>query len=85
MKISILSHDLSSNCLGRAYILAKALSKTYQVEIIGPLLSNNHIWDPVKNDKTIQYKQINSKINIFKIMRLIDGDVIYAIKPKFTR
>ncbi len=36
MKISILSHDLSNNNLGRAYILYKVLSQRIDVEIIGP-------------------------------------------------
>jgi len=35
MKISILSPDLSHNCLGRAYLLAKILQRHYEVEIIG--------------------------------------------------
>ena len=38
MKISILSPDLSHNCLGRAYLLVKILQRRYEVEIIGPML-----------------------------------------------
>ena len=37
IKISILSPDLSHNCLGRAYLLAKILQRHYEVEIIGPM------------------------------------------------
>jgi len=37
MKISILPPDLSHNCLGRAYLLAKILQRHYEVEIIGPM------------------------------------------------
>ena len=37
MKIPILSLDLSHNCLGRAYLLAKILPRPYEVEIIGPM------------------------------------------------
>jgi len=37
MKISILSPDLSYNCLGRAYLLAKNLQRHYEVEIISPM------------------------------------------------
>ena len=40
MKISILSPDLSQNCLGRAYLLAKILQSHYEVEIIGPVFGN---------------------------------------------
>jgi len=35
MKISILTPDLSHNCLGRAYLLAKILKMYYEVEIVG--------------------------------------------------
>jgi len=34
MKISILTPDLSHNCLGCAYLLAKILQKYYEVEIL---------------------------------------------------
>ena len=40
MKISILTPDLSHNCLGRAYLLAKILQRHYEVEIIGPVFGN---------------------------------------------
>ena len=50
MKISILSPDLSHNCLGRAYLLAKVLQRHYKVEIIGPVFRYG-IWEPVANDK----------------------------------
>lgn len=80
MKISILSCDLSHNCLGRAYLLAKILQKRYKVEIIGPILEKG-IWDPVKNDKSIKYKIIKNIFNLKDILQKVDGDVIYAIKP----
>jgi len=34
MKISILTPDLSLNCLGRTYLLAKILQRHYEVEIL---------------------------------------------------
>lgn len=89
MKISILSADLSSNCLGRAYLLAKILQRHYEVEIIGPIFGEG-IWKPIVNDKSIIYKSV--KINglfkpywqIMELVKKIDGDVIYASKPLFT-
>jgi len=87
MKISILTPDLSHNCLGRAYLLAKILQRRYDVEIVGPMFGEE-IWEPISNDKTIEYKYIKfSKYfgyNIFKWIKLykkIDGDIIYASKP----
>lgn len=49
MKISILTPDLSHNCLGRAYLLAKVLQRHYKVEITGPMFGEE-IWGPIAND-----------------------------------
>jgi hypothetical protein len=50
MKISILSPDLSHNCLGRAYLLVKILQEPYEVEIIGPV-SGDGIWGLAASNK----------------------------------
>lgn len=89
MKISILSPDLSNNCLGRAYLLAKILKRRYQVEIVGPIFGEG-IWGPVANDKSIKYKSVKLSgrfkpyWQISELIKHIDGDVIYASKPLFT-
>jgi len=89
MKISILSPDLSDNCLGRAYLLAKILQRRYEVEIVGPIFGNG-IWKPVADDKSIIYKSVKISgrlkpyLQIRKLALKIDGDVIYASKPLFT-
>lgn len=89
MKISILSPDLSDNCLGRAYLLAKILQRRYGVEIVGPIFGNG-IWGPVADDKCITYKSVEMGgrfkpyLQIRELARKIDGDVIYASKPVFT-
>jgi glycosyltransferase involved in cell wall biosynthesis len=79
IKITILSHDLSHNCLGRAHIIATALSRYYNVEIVGPSV-NGKIWAPLKDDRTVAIKIFGS--NFLKNLRDIDGDILYAIKPK---
>ena len=88
MKISILTSDLSHNCLGRAYLLAKILQRRYTVEIAGPIFGDG-IWPPVVYDNSIAYKFVTIK-NGFrpysqfgKLIESIDGDVIYASKPLF--
>jgi glycosyltransferase involved in cell wall biosynthesis len=89
MKISILTHDLSRNCLGRAYLLAKILQRQYEVEIVGPIFGDG-IWEPVANDKSIAYKPVESSgrfksyWQIKALFRRITGDVIYASKPLFS-
>ena len=89
MKISVLSPDLSHNCLGRAYLLAKILQRHYEVEIVGPTFGDG-IWEPVADDKSITYKPVKIRgrfkpyWQIKELTKKIDGDVIYASKPLFT-
>ena len=89
MKISILSPDLSDNCLGRAYLLAKILQRRYEVEIVGPIFGDS-IWKPVADDRSLTYKSVNIQgkfrayWQIKKLAKKIDGDVVYASKPVFT-
>jgi len=85
LKISILAPDLSSNSVGRAYILAKVLQRMCTVEIVGPLFGKS-IWAPVAEDN--KFVRFNNKfVSIRSLKRLydkIDGDIIYAVKPHFT-
>jgi len=89
MKISILTPDLSHNCLGRAYLLAKILQRHYEVEIVGPTFDDG-IWESVANDKSITYKSVKIRgmfrpyWQIKELIEKIEGDVIYASKPLFT-
>jgi len=89
MKISILTPDLSHNCIGRAYLLAKVLQRHYEVEIVGPFFGHE-IWKPIINDKSIIYKfiKISGRFKpywqIRELIKKIDGDVMYASKPLFT-
>ena len=89
MKISILTPDLSNNCLGRAYLLAKILQRHYEVEIVGPIFGKG-IWEPVVDDKSITYKSVKIRgrfkpyWQIKELAQKIDGNVVYASKPLFT-
>jgi len=87
-KISILNFDLSDNSLGRAYILGQALSEYYDVEIIGPA-KKGYIWEPLRDSDIKITKVPYSRLPflLFKlpaILKKIDGDVVYAVKPRFT-
>lgn len=89
MKISVICPDLSDNCLGRAYLLAKILQRKFKVEIIG-VTFKNEIWEPIRNLGDMEYKTIPIKrfplsyLQVFKLLEKIQGDVIYASKPLFT-
>ncbi|MBW1930954.1 MAG: glycosyltransferase family 4 protein [Deltaproteobacteria bacterium] len=86
MKISILTPDLSHNCVGRAYLLTKVLQRHYEVEIIGPAFGSG-IWKPIADDKSIRYRyiRVSGKLRPYwqlrDIIKSISGNVIYASKP----
>ncbi|MFX0196557.1 MAG: glycosyltransferase family 4 protein [Candidatus Hodarchaeota archaeon] len=89
MKISLLVSDFAENCLGRAYILAKMLESTFEVEVIGPLFGEK-IWFPCNTNEFV-YKPVRCVPtfphffkSMGKILHLITGDIIYASKPWFT-
>ena len=87
MKISILVFDLSNNCLVRTYPIAKVLERRYSVEIIGPVFGRD-IFPPYANE--FDYKSVEGRNYPFfissakEILGKIEGDVIYAFKPRPT-
>ena len=84
MKISVLCFDLSINAFGRAWLLAKALSTFYDVEIIGASRRGGtwapigHAEIPVKEFAWGRYPNF-SRIKK-NILDAIDGDIILASK-----
>ncbi|GJL79624.1 MAG: hypothetical protein NPINA01_26130 [Nitrospinaceae bacterium] len=88
MKISFLCFDLSNNSLGRAALLARALARHHQVEIIGPA-KQGKIWFPLQNldipIKSFPWKRYPAFLpTLRQMMRAIDGDVVFASKPRPT-
>ncbi len=87
-KVSIVVLNLSGNSLARTYPIAKTLSKKFDIEIIGVLYGDSEVYYPYK--KEFNFKIIRKKrkgvygfLNtIFSILKSIDGDIIYAFKPK---
>lgn len=85
MKISLLCPYLSINALGRSFILAKVLSKRYEVEIIGPI-SSNGLWPPLRQER-FKYHAVNIKPGwgnftiLNSILAKTTGHIIYASKP----
>lgn len=47
--VTIFSHDLSGNCLGRAMVFADCLKSDYRVRIVGPLRRGKEIWRVVRD------------------------------------
>jgi glycosyltransferase involved in cell wall biosynthesis len=86
MKITVICPELSNNSLGRAYILAKALRQFNEVEIIG-MMSGQSIWFPCDTGEfeyaSIEARTLTQRMRaIPNLLRLIEGDVIYAVKPR---
>lgn len=88
MRVSVLSWDLSHNCLGRAYLIAQLLENEFEVEIVGPKLRGD-VWSPVRD--AYDYKEMPTKDTVLsfknnynKCLNQIDGDIIYASKPRMT-
>ncbi len=87
-KITILNFDLSDNSLGRAYLLGQALSGFFDVKIVGPAKKGG-IWQPLRNSDIqitcVPYSRL--PLLLFQlpgILNEIDGDIVYAVKPRLT-
>lgn len=86
MKISVLTQDLSHNCLGRAWLLAKALQRKYEVELVGPI-KDGEIWKPLAPLEDLETKTVtvNGYLGSYwrykSLLDKVNGDVIYASKP----
>ena len=88
MRVFIISHDLSHNCLGRAVLLAHLLGVRHEVEIVGPCFGPD-IWFPCR--RAFKYRKVDGEIFLPQythlFARLIDklkGDVVLAVKPRPT-
>lgn len=88
MRIFILSHDLSHNCLGRAVLLAQLLARRHEVEIVGPCFGPD-IWFPAR--KTFRYRKVDGEVFLPQYTRLfarlidkLKGDLVLAVKSRPT-
>lgn len=78
---------MGHNCLGRAYLLAKVLSRRYEVEVLGSQfpVHGKKIWKPCDTGE-FQYKLVDGCPfpdyfrSIRSMLGQIKGDVIYASK-----
>lgn len=89
MKISILSFDLSDNATGRADLLAQLLAPRWEVSVVGPIFGAG-LWPPLA-DGCIRHHGLRAPRrlpgfarHVPALLRLIDGDLIYASKPRPT-
>jgi len=88
LKISFLCFDLSDNSLGRAALLAQAVSGRHDVELIGPIKPSG-LWEPMKDlpfpIKTFPWKRYPAFLpTLNKMIKAIDGDIVVACKLRPT-
>jgi glycosyltransferase involved in cell wall biosynthesis len=82
MKISLLSHDISDNCLGRAHVLARLLATDHEVEIVGPS-SSGEIWAPLRDDDVVPIREI-PRGRLDDMAAHVTGDLLYPVKERPT-
>ena len=85
MKISLLSHDVSHNNMARAHLLWRMLRKLQdvdEVEIIGRA-SNGQVWEPLRRNTDVRIRVMGDG-SLAELAERVDGDVLYAIKPRPT-
>jgi glycosyltransferase involved in cell wall biosynthesis len=88
VKVSILCFDVSDNAAGRAWLLARLLEPIGTVEIVGPHFGPG-VWEPVAQEPVPVRSIPGGRFPAFAarlpaLVRLADGDLIYASKPRLT-
>lgn len=83
MKITVVSHDLSHNCLGRAHVLANLLRHRARVQIVG-YAAAGAIWAPLRDDPSVPVRVIPPTATRAEILGYLEGDAIYAVKSRQT-
>jgi glycosyltransferase involved in cell wall biosynthesis len=88
VKVSILCFDVSDNAAGRAWLLARLLEPIGAVEIVGPHFGAG-VWEPVAQEPVPVRSIPGGRFPAFAarlpaLVRLADGDLIYASKPRLT-
>jgi glycosyltransferase involved in cell wall biosynthesis len=95
LKVSILVSDLSSAGAGRwggggvrSFLLAQALQKLqYQVEILGFVFGNEPAVIPqseIPVSSFVGYNYPKFIVSASQLLKKLDGDIIYAMRPKPT-
>src|SRR5215217_7737675 len=89
-KVSVIAWNMTHNPVGRAHWIAGALSRKFDVEIVGARFPQygTEIWEPVRDDEkvpTIDF--VGQKFpahfaEMEEVAKHIDGDVIVVSKPR---
>src|SRR6266852_2260110 len=84
MKLTILSHNLSSNAAMRAHRLAVAARHFAEVKLIGPI-ERKGAWPALPPEpwiKTVEEKRFpRFFLSLLQLVEAAEGDVLMAVKP----
>jgi glycosyltransferase involved in cell wall biosynthesis len=87
-KVSLVVSDLSGGGAIRAFLLGQVLKKLdYEVEIVGFLFGKEIFANPPEQIPIVSFPGKNyPKFLKYarKVLQQLQGDIIYAVKPKFT-
>ena len=87
MKITVLSHNLSSNAVMRAHRLAVAARQFAEVTLLGPL-ERSGPWPALPAEswiKSVEERRLPKFYQFFlELVAQADGDVLLAVKPQFA-
>jgi glycosyltransferase involved in cell wall biosynthesis len=85
MKITVISHNLSSNASMRAHRIAEAARTFAEVELIGPMEQSRGLWPALPSEPwitAVPERRFPRFSNSFiKLTEIADGDVLIAVKP----
>jgi len=89
LKVAVISWDVAHNPLGRAYLVAEALSRRFEVVLLGPLFERfgKRVWSPVSEGPlpVISFAGRNYPEfadSLEAIAENLDCDAIVACKPR---
>lgn len=89
LKVAVISWDVAHNPLGRAYLVAEALSRRFEVVLLGPLFERfgKRVWSPVSEGSlpVISFAGRNYPEfadSLEAIAEKLDCDAIVACKPR---
>src|SRR5438094_9166570 len=87
MKITVLSHNLSSNAVMRAHRLAVAARQFAEVTLLGPL-ERSGPWPALPAEswiKSVEERRLPKFYQFsLELVAQADGDVLLAVKPQFA-
>jgi glycosyltransferase involved in cell wall biosynthesis len=81
MLITFLSHDLGTNCFGRAYLLAEMAARFAEVEIVGPS-STGALWEPLRDRASVPVRLLHDWVPQPRDLLAANPDVLYTVKTR---